>query len=193
MSAVEQKKVIRERMRSQRQQLTADQHTQAANGLLQTLSGNLQSTDFPLAIYLTFDGELDTQPLIEFAWRSGHDIYLPIVQGNGVSLLFRRYDSETILERNCYGIGEPSTGELFPASAMHTICLPLTAFDRTGGRLGMGGGFYDITLAELREANQAQPKLIGLAYEFQEVSECPMEAHDQLLDFIATPRELIIL
>ena len=152
MSAVEQKKVIRERMRSQRQQLTADQQAQAATGLLNILSKHLQSADYPLAIYLTFDGELDTHPLIEFAWQSGYEIYLPIVQGNGAPLLFRGYDSETILEANRYGIGEPSIGELLPANAMKTICLPLTAFDRQGGRLGMGGGFYDITLADLKKS-----------------------------------------
>ena len=108
-------------------------------------------------------------------------------------MLFRAYHSETILVANQYGIGEPGSGELLAAGHMKTICMPLTAFDRRGGRVGMGGGFYDITLADISQPSQQRPKLIGLGYEFQEVSECPSETHDQQLDAIATPSELIRL
>ncbi len=191
MSAVEKKKVIREQMRSQRQQLTAEQRSQAADELLNILSQALSDNDFPMAMYLPFDGELDTHPFIEQAWQAKRQIYLPVIQRNGLPILFRAYHSETILVANQYGIGEPGSGELVTAGHMKTICMPLTAFDRNGGRVGMGGGFYDITLADISQPSQQRPKLIGLGYEFQEVSECPSETHDQRLDAVATPSELI--
>jgi len=80
MSAVEKKKVIREQMRSQRQQLTAEQRSQAADELLNILSQALIDNDFPLAMYLPFDGKLDTHPFIEQAWQANRHIYLPVTR-----------------------------------------------------------------------------------------------------------------
>ena len=60
--------------------------------------------------------------------------------------------------------------------------MPLLAFDRLGTRLGYGGGYYDRTLAILHK----RPKLIGLAYEAQELDVIPRQSHDVPLDAIIT-------
>ena len=65
--------------------------------------------------------------------------------------------------------------------------MPLVAFDKQGNRLGMGGGFYDRTLARLHEQNWQKPQLIGLAHECQKVDALPIESWDVPLKTIITP------
>ena len=72
------------------------------------------------------------------------------------------------------------------------VLVPLTAFDRSGRRLGMGGGYYDRSFAFLGEVvRPAQPLLVGIGYAFQEVATLPAQDWDIALDFIATDKELI--
>lgn len=69
------------------------------------------------------------------------------------------------------------------------MIVPLVAFDRKGGRLGYGGGFYDRTLEALRAAGDVTA--IGFAYAAQEAEDLPLETTDQLLDMIVTDEGMI--
>ena len=89
---------------------------------------------------------------------------------------------------NRFGIPEPVTDETIAVKDLELILLPLTAFDLQGNRLGMGGGFYDRTLAALADK---KPLLVGLAYDFQEVADCPVEDFDQPLQMILSPTRAI--
>jgi 5-formyltetrahydrofolate cyclo-ligase len=71
---------------------------------------------------------------------------------------------------------------------MSLVCLPLVAFDARGNRLGMGGGFYDRTLAFMRNKGQ-KPSLAGCAYAFQEVPLLPAESWDIPLTLIVTDHQ----
>jgi 5-formyltetrahydrofolate cyclo-ligase len=103
-----------------------------------------------------------------------------------------RYRSDARLLDNRYGIPEPSIQEQqLPAWAMQVVLMPLVGFDRTGNRLGMGGGFYDRTFAFKRNRIHARPLLIGLAHSVQEVAALPTESWDMPLDLIATEKELL--
>jgi len=71
------------------------------------------------------------------------------------------------------------------------LLVPLLAFDARGYRLGYGGGFYDITLADLR----ARKKIfaIGAAYDGQEIAAVPRDANDARLDAILTEQRVLIM
>ena len=70
--------------------------------------------------------------------------------------------------------------------------MPLLGFDRAGGRLGYGGGYYDTTFAALRErSDTASPVLVGIGYAAQELERIVPAAWDVRLDYVATERELI--
>lgn len=85
-----------------------------------------------------------------------------------------------------FGAQIPAAGEWITPEI---LIVPLVAFDRKGGRLGYGGGFYDRTLELLRAA---RPTLaIGFAYGAQEAENLPLEATDQPLDMIVTEAEII--
>lgn len=72
---------------------------------------------------------------------------------------------------------------------MDIILLPLTGFDARGNRLGMGGGFYDRTLAFRQRAGQRRPLLVGIAHACQEVPLIPSASWDIPLDRIVTDRQ----
>lgn len=141
-----------------------------------------------IALYLANDGELDTFPLIQALWQLGKTVYLPILHPFTPGyLLFVRYDKDTLLYPNKFGIPEPlaECHRLLPVNQLDIVFTPLVAFDKCGNRLGMGGGFYDRTLSQLPPDSRCQ--IIGLAHSCQQVEAVPTEAWDIPLKQIITP------
>lgn len=144
-----------------------------------------------IALYLPVGAELDCTPILTGAWLRGRRIYLPVVTGG--RLAFAPYAPDTLLADNRWRIPEPVVDprQWKRARELQVILLPLVGFDAHGHRLGMGGGFYDRTLAFRSLRNQARrPHLIGLAYELQKVPALPVSTHDVRLDAVVTERAL---
>ncbi|MEA9391733.1 5-formyltetrahydrofolate cyclo-ligase [Acerihabitans sp. TG2] len=184
-----QRQSIRNHIRTQRRQLTALQQTQAASSLMNRLLADARiAAASHLALFLSFDGELDTRPLIEVFWQLGKQVYLPVLHpfcpGH---LLFQRYDANTPLLKNRLRIDEPKLDvtQLLPVARLQILFTPLVAFDERGQRLGMGGGFYDRTLRHWRRDAGFYP--IGLAHDCQQVAAVPDEPWDVPLPEIVTP------
>jgi 5-formyltetrahydrofolate cyclo-ligase len=134
-----------------------------------------------VAGYVARGGEIDPTPLITALREHSHTIALPVMQGRDLPLLFRAYNSGDVLQPNNFGIPEPRPDA--PIIMPDIILVPLVAFDKALHRLGMGGGYYDRTLATLR--GQKKIQAIGLAFAWQEVSQIPSEPHDARLDGMA--------
>lgn len=140
-----------------------------------------------LALYLPVSGELDCTPVISTAWRRGREVFLPVLAGT--ELRFAPFAPDSQLHDNRFGIPEPacSADEWRSAREMDVIFAPLVGFDASGYRLGMGGGYYDRTLAFLAlRANFRRPHFIGLAYAFQQISAVPHQKHDVQLEAVVT-------
>jgi 5-formyltetrahydrofolate cyclo-ligase len=140
-----------------------------------------------LALYLPANGELDCTPLILQAWRRGRLVFLPVIAGS--TLRFAPFHPGSELRANRFGIPEPVTPLRTWRSArqLDVIVAPLVAFDSAGRRLGMGGGFYDRTLAFLtRRSHGRSPHFIGLAFEMQRIAKLPSDAWDVPLDAVVT-------
>jgi 5-formyltetrahydrofolate cyclo-ligase len=147
-----------------------------------------------IAIYLTNDGELNTQPFINWCWKNKISVYLPVIHPFSKGhLLFIQYTETSILIKNKYGISEPKLDvrNIITVDKLDIIFTPLVAFDKRGNRLGMGGGFYDRTLAtwylQYQQNKQTKPVPIGLAHDCQHVSSIPIETWDIPLPRIVTP------
>lgn len=177
---------LRSELRQRRQALSAQQ--QAAAAL--TVAGHCQqlpgfATAVRIGLYLARDGEIDTTPLSTLCRDRGMQLFLPVI-GVDNSLSFALWDSDSSLHNNRYGIPEPaSDAPRCPPAELDIVILPLVGWDRQGGRLGMGGGFYDRTLAGV-----TGPLRVGVAHTVQEVDSIPQEEWDVCLDYIATESAL---
>ena len=179
---------IRQQIRQRRRALTPEQQTQfalqAADRMMAYPPVLLAQT---VAVFLSFDGELDTRPLIDQLWRAGKRVYLPVLHpfspGN---LLFLHYHPSSDLVVNRLNIREPKLDvrDVLPLSQLDVLVTPLVAFDAAGQRLGMGGGFYDRTLQNWRQ-NRLQP--VGYAHDCQQVDALPTEQWDIPLPAVITP------
>jgi len=169
-----------------------EQHSFAATATQQVLDELTKLKAKHVAIYLTNDGELDTQPLIHTLWELGVKVYLPHLhpfsKGN---LLFFAYTPETPLVENKLKILEPvlDIGKMRLPHQLDVVITPLVAFDSTGARMGMGGGFYDRTLANWQRKGKPYP--IGFAHDCQQVESLPCEHWDVPLPMIVTPTRVL--
>lgn len=143
-----------------------------------------------LALYLPADGEVDPNDIIENAWSFGKQVYLPVlVPFLHNRLWFVRYTPDTQLVANRFGIAEPDVvhGHRLAPQALDLVLTPLVGFDARGNRLGMGGGFYDRSFAYLHKRRSwRKPRLVGLAFEFQQLAQLPAHAWDVPLSAVAT-------
>lgn len=183
------KSELRKLIRNKRRNLPLRRRQRAAHGLLSTLHQSSQFLAAPrVALYLSNDGEIDPQRVCEDLEKRGKQVFLPVLHPlKKGHLSFIRYSGKTRMKRNRYGIREPDFryGKQASARFLSVVCLPLVAFDKRGNRLGMGGGYYDRTLAFMHQAGN-KPALIGCAYEFQQLPQLPAEVWDIPLTAIAT-------
>lgn len=179
---------IRQLIRQRRRALEPEQQTQfARQAAARMMAWPPVTTARSVALFLSFDGELDTRPLIDALWRSGKTVCLPVLHpfspGN---LLFLHYHPRSTLVMNRLKIQEPKLDvrDVLPLSELDVLIVPLVAFDAQGQRLGMGGGFYDRTLQNWRSYG-LQP--VGYAHDCQQVAQLPVEKWDIPLPAVVTP------
>ncbi|QIL85848.1 5-formyltetrahydrofolate cyclo-ligase [Vibrio sp. HDW18] len=184
---------LRQQMRLRRQALSALQQRTASLQLIDRFATLPElSTAQRIALYLANDGELDTQPLIEWLWQQGKQVYLPVLHPFAKGhLLFLHYHPDTIMSENRYRIREPKLDQrlICPVKHLDIIATPLVAFDLYGQRLGMGGGYYDRTLAPCLH-HQPAVLPVGLAHDCQQVEHLPTASWDVPLRKIVTPSKV---
>ena len=183
------RKQIRATIRLARQSLSAEQQFADSKQATDTsLSAILKLNARRVALYLTNDGELDTKPLIEMLWQHNIAVYLPRLHPfSAGNLLFLRYQADSVLEQNSLGIWEPKLDitQMMLTHQLDVVITPLVAFDKHGNRMGMGGGYYDRTLANWQSIGKPLP--IGYAHDCQQVDSLPCQHWDVPLPMIITP------
>jgi 5-formyltetrahydrofolate cyclo-ligase len=183
---------LRKQLRLKRQSLSFEEQQQASENLALNLLNN-RNLYFArhIAIYLPNDGEISPLLFMNMARHKHFHFYLPVLHPIlPGKLVFSPYYDGVELKANKFGIPEPafSKGLKRPAWALDVVLLPLVGFDCNGGRLGMGGGFYDRTFAFSRLRPKLAPKLIGVAHDFQQVNTLPIEPWDVPLHSVVTDR-----
>ncbi|MCD1127043.1 5-formyltetrahydrofolate cyclo-ligase [Jinshanibacter sp. LJY008] len=183
------RQILRKKVRQLRNSLTPEQQYLAAQILCQKLCNHPEiKTAQHISLFLSFDGEVDTHPLIQALWQQNKSLYLPVLHPFSPGhLLFLHYTPETPMISHPFGIQEPrlNVQSVLPVSQLDVIITPLVAFDTQGNRLGMGGGYYDRTLKHWRNNNGSYP--IGIAHDCQQVDALPYEDWDIPLPEIITP------
>lgn len=189
-ASMDERKALRRQLRQRRRSLSPAQQRAAAEKLCRLLKHQpLFIRSRNVAFYLPNDGEIDPQPLIQAALACGKRCYLPVLKpGSDNRLWFVRYDRDTPLHKNRFGIPEPRADyrrSLAPEQ-LDLVLMPLVGFDAEGGRMGMGGGFYDRTFEFKNKAGAAKTYLLGLAHSCQRVEQLDVAAWDIPLNAIAT-------
>ena len=141
----------------------------------------------PLSGYLAIRTEIDPIAAMEEAAAYG-PVGVPVIEGKGVPLRFSRWEPGCALRDGPFGAMVPEVDDFFEPEI---LIVPLVAFDRKGGRLGYGGGFYDRTLEMLRAKRATLA--IGFAYAAQEAEDLPLEPTEQQLDMVVTEAGVISL
>lgn len=181
---------LRSQFRRQRLACTAPQRAQAAQAAVRLIEELLLPIGaIDIACYVATGSEFDPAPWVATAHRRAVCLWLPCLDETTRTLHFRpRPDDPARLRLNRHRIAEPMDGPIRQACELDALLLPLVAFDRSGTRLGAGGGYYDRSLAACAAD---RPLRIGLAFACQEASDLPRRAWDQPLHHIVTEQELI--
>jgi len=126
--------------------------------------------------------ELDPRPLLRALSDMGAVLALPCTPRKGYPLVFRHWTPADILRAGPYNTREPYPEQrvIYP----DFVLVPLLAFTEAGERLGYGGGFYDRTLAALKQRHDVFA--CGVAYDAQKAARLPVGAYDIRLDGLLT-------
>lgn len=190
------KKQLRSELRARRRALNPTQQAQASLFLLRHLMKLPQFMRARnVALYMANDGEIDPKPIIRQLWKMEKHAFLPVLRPNKrKDLWFVEYTEGAPLTNNRFGIPEPDfrTQHRMSAQLLDVVLMPLVGFDRSGARVGMGGGFYDSTFAFKQKKPGNKPYLIGLAHSCQQVDSLATDTWDIPLFAIATDTEIIL-
>lgn len=135
-----------------------------------------------IAMFIAHGGEPDLTPVGRALLDSGREVYLPVLADQ--ALAFHRFNPEVPMEANRFGILEPVDQPAIELAALDWMLMPLVGFASDGTRLGMGGGFYDRSLASV----ESGPIKAGVGYAMQQTDALPSEPWDVPMDVIVSDR-----
>ena len=176
------KHAVRQHFRAVRESLSPAQVAAASAALCKRLAEwRVLREAHTVLTYIAFRNEIDLAPLRERL--PGIEWIVPRVVGR--RLVLHPYDPARLV-RHRYGMLEPAADlPVIDPAAIDLVLVPGVAYDRRGGRMGFGGGFYDgflLTTPALR---------VGITHDAGLVDELPCDEHDQRMDWIVTPTQLI--
>ena len=126
--------------------------------------------------------EVDVRPAMFALREKGARLCLPAIL-DGATIVFRELVRGAPLVD--MGFGTHGPGEEAEVLDPAIMLVPLAAFDARGHRIGYGGGYYDRAIARLAAKGLA-PRLIGVAFDCQEVERVPEEGHDVVIPEVLT-------
>ena len=136
-------------------------------------------------LYASFRNEADTWGIIDDLYRSGVSVVLPRTRKTDLEIY--EYQGPESLAKSRFGILEPDPQTCSPAdlSRIALVIVPGVVFDRRGGRIGFGAGYYDRFLPKVPDARK-----VGLCYESQIAEEVPCGEMDVRMDALLTEKGL---
>lgn len=193
MAIFNEKKVLRKEILEKRNNIDLFKKEEMDKKILnQFYEGKYYKEAEKIFIYISYDSEINTKIIINKALKDNKKIYVPRTE-----FKTRRMDAveiaslDNLIESN-YGILEPAIDvPHIDPNELNLIVVPGVAFDRNGGRMGYGAGFYDRYFKKINKENMNKIVKLALAYEIQMLDKIPMNAQDVPVDFIITENEFI--
>jgi 5-formyltetrahydrofolate cyclo-ligase len=179
------KQNLRRDLLAARRRMDPAQRTAASRALRDTLLAQPElEMAASVAAYASFGDEPDTRGLLFALWKRGTYVLLPLLMPDG-DLDWASFEGPESLEPGPFGLLQPTEPRrgVDAIKAADVIVAPALAVDRTGMRLGRGGGSFDRALARVGEGILT----VGVVYDGELVEELPAEPHDQRVRAVATP------
>jgi len=178
------KKQLRAQLRAQRRSVPDLEIREKSRAVAEWVIGSKEfDRAGTVALYRACFGEVDTDDIFNAAKSAGKSLLYPHTDKANTALRFGVVGSLDRMEPGEWGIPEPPRGtQWIPVERIDLLVMPGVAFDRLGGRLGMGGGYYDRVLAKFSEGVVR----MGIAYDFQVVDSVPMDENDKRVDCLVT-------
>jgi len=180
---IEAKRQLRSQMRKARRRLdsaTVAAASEAVTNRLMTLPEIAQA--HVVMVYGAAPDEVDPRGCEQPLRDRGARIIYPRVEGDRLEVV--EVSVNSVFSTGFAGIQEP-LGPPTDPQTVDVVVVPGLGFDRAGRRLGQGKGYYDRLLPAMRAIR------IAVAFDEQIVDEIPADAHDQTMDVIVTPSQLI--
>jgi 5-formyltetrahydrofolate cyclo-ligase len=174
------KNSVRQEMREKRELLSPDERhrksLRISNNVLEFLKGET------VMVYGSKEMEVNTSALIKSLLERGNPVIVPVIVRADISLRLSYLRDVSVLVPSTFGVPEPIGSEI-PANPedVDVIILPMLGFDRKGGRLGYGAGYYDRFLERNPEIRK-----IGIAFACQEADTVPVDEKDIRMNLIIT-------
>ncbi len=194
LKRVSAKEALRKVMTLRRDELSRQERSKRSKQACKFASEIMNRLQFQsMMIYVPFRSELDSRPLVEWAWEQEIQVIVPRSLPTDRSMELYKLQAWDELITGAYGIQEPDPlrAQKWNHPGPDIIWVPGLAFDRKGGRLGYGGGYYDRLSDRLSQGAQGNAKIgeplwMGIGYEVQVLEHIPMEEHDRVLDGLVT-------
>jgi 5-formyltetrahydrofolate cyclo-ligase len=188
-----QKRVLREQVLACRTSLSAVERNSASMRIMESLIAHaaFANTQVVLA-YASFSDEVETATYLRHVLESNKTLVLPRVDKVGQRLVLHHITSLDHLVTGTWGIREPRVdAPIVTLADIDLALVPGVAFDRRGGRLGYGGGYYDKLFSP--EALSEAKALVRLSAAFacQIIERVPLDDHDICIPTIITENEII--
>ena len=180
---------LRRQNKLKRQALSANEQQQAAFWISLRIARHPKFRKSKIFVaYIATKGEISLDALIRIGLSQKKVCLLPKITDQ--NLLFYQYNKKHILKSGPYGIKEPTTSSrAYNLNTVDCIICPLLAFDARGNRVGMGGGYYDRALRQIKD--RSKKSIWGAAHDFQQAEELAPQKWDISMDGIFTPHQYI--
>ncbi len=176
----------RECAKKLRSSLTGDERRKKDHEILNNLMAmpEIQKAH-SVMIYLSFGSEVETFHILEELLKDGKEVYAPVTDRKTCRMTAVRVENQADLKRGAYGVAEPGGNATIAPEKLDVILVPGLVFDRDGGRIGYGAGYYDRFLKKTTALKAA------LCYELQLVEKAATDSWDERMDCVVTEREVI--
>jgi 5-formyltetrahydrofolate cyclo-ligase len=190
-SVMESKAALRKKLLTRRRALTREQWLSESEKI------QAQAASLPLLrdvarihcyVSMEHDREARTLELLETLVLDGKAVYMPYIEDGCMKAAVYHPGQQFRISASAPATPEPLV--LSQEECFDVVFVPLAGFDRQGGRIGFGKGWYDRFFSHL-SAEGVCPVKIGLAFSFQEVPSVPCDLWDERLDMVVTELEII--
>lgn len=193
MECFNDKKILRKEILKERDNINTVEREQMDKKILKRFfESNYYAEARNIFIYISYGSEINTRKIINKALKENKKIYVPRTEFKNRLMDAVEIKSLDNLTENSYGILEPLKKEPYiEPGELDLIVVPGVAFDRNGGRMGYGAGFYDRYFKKINTDNIKKITKLALAYDFQVIERVPMNEQDIPVNYIITEKEFI--